>query len=455
MKICLIGAGSAVFWMTWVRDLCVMKSAPGSTFSLVDINKERLDAVYDLATRYANELGVDIKFEKGDDRREALIDADYVINTAFPGGHDYTENMRAVGEKHGYYRGIDAVNFNFVSDYYTILGYKQYQLALDIASDMEEICPDAWLLQVANPIFEVTTLLLRDRPKIKTVGFCEEYIHVFQLLSVLGLSPADVAYQVAGFNHCIWLTKFTDSKTGENLYPLVDKWIRDESEDFWKKHDLGLWDEDLSPASVDMYKMYGLYPIGDTTRSFTWKYHYNLETAKRWFGYLGGTDSELGLRARLDRFQHNAEKLMKLFSKHEIRLTDEIPPHKGMDEFSDFIDAAETGKEKRLVINIPNKGIYSQFPSDVSVEVPTVVSKDGKMSPEKPPLFSSKLLNFVLIPRMLHMEWGLEAFRSGSREMLVEILIRDPRTRSEKQAREAIEAILAMPENSDMAKHYK
>jgi alpha-galactosidase/6-phospho-beta-glucosidase family protein len=271
----------------------------------------------------------------------------------------------------------------------------------------------------------------------------------------LGLSPADVAYQVAGFNHCIWLTKFTDSKTGENLYPLVDKWIRDESEDFWKKHDLGLWDEDLSPASVDMYKMYGLYPIGDTTRSFTWKYHYNLETAKRWFGYLGGTDSELGLRARLDRFQHNAEKLMKLFSKHEIRLTDEIPPHKGMDEFSDFIDAAETGKEKRLVINIPNKGIYSQFPSDVSVEVPTVVSKDGKMSPEKPPLFSSKLLNFVLIPRMLHMEWGLEAFRSGSREMLVEILIRDPRTRSEKQAREAIEAILAMPENSDMAKHYK
>jgi hypothetical protein len=34
-------------------------------------------------------------------------------------------------------------------------------------------------------------------------------------------------------------------------------------------------------------------------------------------------------------------------------------------------------------------------------------------------------------------------------------LIRDPRTHSEKQAREAIEAILAMPENSDMAKHYK
>ena len=53
------------------------------------------------------------------------------------------------------------------------------------------------------------------------------------------------------------------------------------------------------------------------------------------------------------------------------------------------------------------------------------------------------------------MEWGLEAFRTGSREVLVEILIRDPRTKSEKQARDAIEAIMTMPENSDMARHYK
>jgi alpha-galactosidase/6-phospho-beta-glucosidase family protein len=455
LKICLIGAGSAVFWLTWVRDLGVMKSAPGSTFSLVDINKERLDSVYGLATRYTNELGVDIKFEKGDDRRKALVGADYVINTAFPGSHDYTENMRAIGEKHGYYRGIDAVDFNFVSDYYTILGYKQYQLALDIASDMEEICPNAWLLQVANPIFEVTTLLLRDRPKIKTIGFCDEFVGIYHLFAALGLSPADVDFQVAGFNHCIWLTRFKDKNTGENLYPMIDKWIKNESEEFWKNHDLGLWDETLSPASVDMYKMYGLYPIGDTTRSFTWKYHYNLETAKRWFGYLGGTDSELGLRVRLDRFQQNAEKLTKLASDPSIKLTSEIPPFKGQDQFSDFIDAAETGEETKLVLNIPNNGIYSQFPNDVSVEIPTIVSKGGKLSPEKPPLFPKRLLYFVLIPRMLHMEWGLEAFRSGSREILVENLIRDPRTRSEKQARDAVEAILSMPENKDMAKHYR
>ena len=433
-----------------------MKSASGSTFSLVDINKQRLDSVYSLASRYAKELGADINFEKIDDRRDALVGADYVINVAFPGSHDYTEKVRTVGEKHGYYRGIDAVEFNFVSDYYTILGYKQYQLALDIASDMERICPDAFLLQVANPIYEVTTLLSRERPKIKAIGFCDEYVGIYHLLFALGLSPADVNFQVGGFNHCIWLTKFVDANTGENLYKRIDDWIEKESENFWNTHDLGLWDETLSPASVDMYKMYGLYPIGDTTRSFTWKYHYDLETAKRWFGYLGGTDSELGLRVRLDRFAQNAERLGKLANDDKVKLTEQIPPHKGKDEFSDFIDASETGEEKRLVLNISNSdGIYSQFPKDVSVEIPTIVSKDGKLSPEPPPLFPKRLLNFVLIPRMLHMEWGLEAFTSGSREMLVENLIRDPRTRSEKQARDAIEAILSLPENSDMAKHYK
>ena len=53
------------------------------------------------------------------------------------------------------------------------------------------------------------------------------------------------------------------------------------------------------------------------------------------------------------------------------------------------------------------------------------------------------------------MEWNLEAYLSGEREMLAEILIRDPRTQSEKQAREALEEILAQPENREMAAHYR
>jgi alpha-galactosidase len=60
----------------------------------------------------------------------------------------------------------------------------------------------------------------------------------------------------------------------------------------------------------------------------------------------------------------------------------------------------------------------------------------------------------VIIPRVLHAEWGLEAFTSGSREMLVENLIKDPRTRSEKQARDTIDEILSLPGNEEMGRHY-
>jgi alpha-galactosidase len=453
-KIAIIGAGSAAFWGSWTRDLCVMKSAPGSTITLVDINKNRLDAAYNVATRYASELGVDIKFEKTDDRRQALKGADYVINTAF-GGHEYTEEMRRVGEKHGYYRGIDAVEFNFVSDYYSILSFRQYQLAHDIAADMEDICPDAWLFQVANPIFEVTTLLQRQRSKVKTVGFCDGYVGIYRLLLAVGLNPADADFQVAGLNHCIWLTRLKNKKTGEDTLHLIDDWIANESKNFWAHHDLSIWEETLSPASVDMYKMYGRYPIGDTARSFTWKYHYDLETSKRWFGPLGGTDSEVGTLIRLDRFQRWAERLMELTNNPNAKLTAEIPPVKGLNEFSDFIDAAELGEEKRLVLNIPNDGILPQLPRDLTVEVPVVVSKDGKMTPEHPDPLPKRLMDFVILPRMLHAEWGLEAFNSGSRDVLIENLIRDPRTRSEQQARETIEEILAMPGNQAMASHYK
>jgi len=53
------------------------------------------------------------------------------------------------------------------------------------------------------------------------------------------------------------------------------------------------------------------------------------------------------------------------------------------------------------------------------------------------------------------MEWGLEAFANGSREVLAENLTRDPRTRSENQAREAVNTILSIPEYADMAARYK
>ncbi len=447
MKIAIVGAGSAAFWVSTLRDFTVMKSAPGCTISLVDVNNERLDAVYDLARRYVKEVGVDIRFEKAENRRQALKNADFVLNTAWVGGHEYAEKMKAIGEKHGYYMGIDHRQVRF------IVSYSQFKLALEIARDVEDICPDAWMMQISNPVFDITTLIHRQR-KVKVAGFCDGFVGIYRLMMALGLSPADVYFQVAGLNHCIYLTKFQNKEDGSNLYPMIDNWIKNEAGEFWKNNEIGLWQETISPAAVDVYKHFGLYPIGDTGREFIWKYYYDLDTLKRWFGSIGGTDSSIGNPMRLKRFQANVDELFKLSNDPNASVKAFLPPQKGLDEFSDFIDAIHLGEEKRLVLNIPNNGALPQLPSDAAVEVPVNI-KNRKLYPEHVDPFPSRLLNFMIIPRLLRMEWGLEAYLSGEREMLAEILIRDPRTHSEKQAREALDDILSQPENREMAAYYK
>ena len=127
VRIGVIGAGSIAWSATLIRDLSLTKGLQGSTVVFMDINRERLNLIYRFARRYVSEVKADLKFEKTTDLREAVRDADFVINTAMAGGHYYYEKMREVSEQHGYYRGINSVEWNMVSDYHTIWGYYQFR----------------------------------------------------------------------------------------------------------------------------------------------------------------------------------------------------------------------------------------------------------------------------------------------------------------------------------------
>jgi alpha-galactosidase len=170
-------------------------------------------------------------------------------------------------------------------------------------------------------------------------------VDYFQLLLDLGLSSGEVDFQVTGLNHYIGLTKFFYTETGKSAYPVIDNFARNKADNFWEGHKLGPCEETLSPASVDVYKHFGLYPIGDTGREFIWKYYYDLDTLKKWFGPIGGTDSEIGNPLRLEDFQRNVDKLFRLSNDPKAPLKAEIPPQKGLDQFSDFIDAIYLGRE--------------------------------------------------------------------------------------------------------------
>jgi len=452
IKLSIIGAGSAIFSLRLVGDLCKTKGLSGSSVSLMDIDEKRLNSVHVLAARYAAALGANLKFEKTTDMKRSIEGADFVINTALVGSHEQLDASRKAGEKHEYKRGIDSQEFNMVSDYHTLSNYNQLKYFLEVAHSMEEICPNAWLLQSANPVFEGTTLISRYSD-IKVVGFCHGHYGVDVLAKSLGLDMREVNWQVAGFNHNIWLTRFLYK--GKDAYPLIDQWIEEEARK-WKPKDP--FDDQMSPAAIDMYKFYGRMPIGDSVRNGSWKYYYNPETKKKWYGEpWGGADSDLGLAWYQNYLKASTDKSFKLALDKSVNLLREFPPEvKSGEQHIPFIDALINGNQGRFVLNIPNKGpIIPGIPEDVVVEVPVMVNKKGIRPEEINPPIPKRITNMYLAPRMLRMEWVLEAFVSGNKRILQEILIRDPRTKSFEQAEAVIDELLALPFNKEMKKHYK
>ncbi|MEM2040040.1 MAG: hypothetical protein QXN79_06070 [Zestosphaera sp.] len=122
LKISIIGAGSAVWSTRVLVDMMLKKSLHGATVYLMDIDENRLRLVYSFARKYSSEIRVDMNFKATTSLSEAIADSDFIINSTMVMGHSYYEMMREATEKKGYYRGINSVEWNMVSDYHTTWG---------------------------------------------------------------------------------------------------------------------------------------------------------------------------------------------------------------------------------------------------------------------------------------------------------------------------------------------
>ncbi|WP_427366518.1 alpha-glucosidase AglA [Candidatus Caldatribacterium saccharofermentans] len=458
MKVAIIGAGSVRFALQLVGDLAKTSELSGTLVTLMDINEERLNATWILAQKYVQELDADLRLEVVPSLPQALEGADFVINTAAPSYPDRYDLVTAIGEKHGYYRGIDSQEFNMVSTYsYVLCSYYDLQLALNIAHSMEKFCPHAWLLQTANPVLEITQLLSKYT-QVKAVGFCHGFSGVYEVFRTLGLEAQAVDWQVAGVNHGIWLNRFRVQ--GEDAYPLLECWIAEKSH-LWEPSNP--WDVQLSPAVIDMYRFYGMLPIGDTCRNGTWKYNYNLETKKKWYGKFGGIDNEVERPRFHEELRQSKQKLVDLAQEvkkdSSLKLTKVYPELFSREKLSGeqhipFISAITGHTETRLILNIPNQGAIQGIPDDIIVEIPVWVSGDCLRREPLQPDLTERIKYMYLLPRILRMHWALEAFLSKDKRVLEEILVRDPRTRSFEQVQEVLQDIMSLPVNKEMAEYF-
>ncbi|NHV07215.1 MAG: alpha-glucosidase/alpha-galactosidase [Thaumarchaeota archaeon] len=446
VKISIIGAGSAVFSLNLVRDIILTPNLNGSTISLMDINEERLNAVYLLGKRYINEANAKFKFEKTTNRRESLKDADFVINTALVAGHDRLKKGWEIAKKYDYRFGG---SFHVMHDEAFWINFYQFKLFDSILNDVLEVSPNAWYVQLANPVLAGITYLSRKYKKVKIVGLCHGFTGVYHLADVLGLKKEEISFQIPGVNHFIWLTHFC--YRGENAFPIIDNWIRKEATTYWKKCYPSC---DLGPKAIDLYQKFGVFPIGDTCTpgggSWPWWYHINEENEKRW-----NEDPKAWWESYFAHGKRRVEELINLSKDTSASVSNRFPLEKSNEIIVPLIESIVCDIPRVLQVNIQNSNNFVPgIPSNFEVEIPALVSKKGIQGIETEGL-PKPLTMYAIRDRVAPVEVELEAYESKNKELLVELLMMDPWTKSRELAVNFLEDILSLPYHEDMRKHYK
>jgi alpha-galactosidase len=441
VRIGVIGAGSATFSLGLVKDLCLTPGLAGSEVAFMDIDQGRLDAITALAKRYVGEVGGDLRFVQTTDREAALRDTDFIINTADAKGHYHARRVREVTARHGYYYGGVELGSS-----------DNFALMLSVARDIERICPDAWLIQSGNPVYQGCTLMTRETG-VKVIGLCHGHYGYLRICEILGLDPARVTWQAPGLNHNIWLVHFLYD--GRDAYPLLDEWIATRGEEFWRTHVAErTHDIQMSRGTIAQYRLYGLMPIGDTPRQAAWWMNTDIETKKHWFGEpWGGPDTELARPFYVANLEKKLAEVRRLVGDPAARVSDFVGTTPTREQQVPIIDALVNGKADFFQVNIPNRGMLDGVADDVVVEVPAYIDRTG-VHAVKPTQLPRKIMLERILPGVLKMERELEAFKTGDRTMLIYSALMSPQTRTYEQAVAVLEDLLALEGNEELAAHY-
>ncbi len=411
-KITFVGAGSTVFAKNILGDAMSLESLRRADIALCDIDAQRLDdsrLLIEAVNRNCNEGRANISTHLGvDQRRQALEGADYVVNAVQVGGYEpCTVTDFEVPKKYGLYQTIgDTLGIGGI-----FRSLRTIPVMLDIARDMEEVCPEAWLLNYANPMAMITGGVLRGS-SVRTVGLC----HSVQgcagwLVRMLGLGEEypreELQWEIAGINHQAWLLSI--SHKGIDIYPEIKATAR-KFVDELQSRGAGMWMRELATRiGVDEdephYNISGrmkkaveegkateeellLTRVGhDRVRlelMFRFGY-YVTESSEHsaeyvpWIIRQGREDLINQYIVPLDEYPRRCRSQIANWEKQrEELLGDPTISHKPTSEFGAYImDAIETDSPLRVAGNVMNDGIITNLPRKACVEVPCLVDRNG------------------------------------------------------------------------------
>ncbi|WP_270275966.1 alpha-glucosidase/alpha-galactosidase [Enterococcus casseliflavus] len=357
-KITFIGAGSTIFAKNVLGDAMLTPSLADSHIALYDIDEKRLresEAMLKTINKNANQNRAAIQVYH--DRKEALRDADFVVNAIQVGGYKPSTIIDfEIPKKYGLRQTIgDTMGIGGI--FRTL---RTLPVMLEFAREMEEVCPNAWLLNYTNPMAMLTMGVLKAT-SIKTVGLCHSVqVCVPELFEHLGIKEqydlADFQWKIAGINHMAFLLEIT--KDGEDFYPT----IRQLAEEKENPH--------RDSVRFELMKRFGYY----ITESSEHNAEYHPYFIKSKYPEL---IDDLGIP--LDEYLTRCENQIRDWETMREDIVDNGDlTHKRSREYASYImDAIKTGNPTVIAGNVLNKGLITNLPEDVCVEVPCLVDKNG------------------------------------------------------------------------------
>jgi len=420
-KITLVGAGGLSFGPTMVNDVIHTRSLAGSRLVLHDIDESRLLRAHRFAARLNAANGDPVVLEHTTDPAAALDGADFVISSAEHGRFRYWKQDYEIPRRHGATQ-INGENGGPGAVFHSLRSIKN---TLGICASIEKYSPDAFLVNLSNPMSRVT-LAINEGTRLRNVGMCHEMpIGVVRIGRLLRMRPSRIAARASGINHFTFFTEMVDRETGEDLLPRVKAMFRR------KLFDYGplltrlaaaseprpvlamLADQLYSPLVAHMVREYDLVPC--SVDSHIGEY---LPFAHE----IGGHHpAHVDQFARIDRV---IERLTVWLAETRLPIPVQRMGH-SLEEVVPILAALWTGERKHIVaVNVPNRGYIPNVAEGAIVEVGADVDGEG-IHPEAMPPIAEPVAGHIA--RQIPLQDKIvRAALTGDRELALQAVIEDP-----------------------------
>jgi len=363
-KITFIGAGSAVFTRNLVGDLMTFPALDGSDICLMDIDEKRLKLVDALVRKMIHQQNSRMTVTSTTDRLEALRGADYVIVTIQVGGLEAYELDIEIPRKYG----VEQCVGDTLGPGGVFRGLRHLAVISDLCRELEEVSPDAVILQYTNPMV-IICRAIQASSSIRTVGLCHSVQGTaMELAHMLGVPYEEITYWVAGINHMAWFLRL--ERGGEDLYPLLREKMKDPAV------------YGMEPTRFELFKYFGYFVTESSGHASEYFPYFRkrkdvldgllakfTDPKNHWYGF-GKTGGYL---------EHCKREVEHYFRWFDEQLAEDkrIDICRSREYGAFIINAMETNEPIRINGNVANHGSIANLPYDACVEVPCLIDRTG------------------------------------------------------------------------------